>query len=355
MRKFKPFTLIILLLVITPLLAQETVMNIGHRGTGTNAPGNDFPENTIPSFVHAFLEGADMVELDVLLTSDDQVIVIHDATLDRTTDCTGPVIDITLSEIKQCDAAWGTPLQGTGVEVPTLAEVFDAVDGPINVEIKSDHVGGTYTAAHIAERVLTVIADAGAAARVVISSFSLDVCAAVKTLAPALPVAYLTSELNVNAEIDKVIAAGLDGIHPYGLQTFAANVTYAHDNGLFVNVWTIDPAALMQTMITRGVDGVITNEPDVLAEVLADDDTVDDDTVDDDTSDDDTTDDDTVDDDTLDDDTADDDTTDDDAVDDDAIDDDAVDDDAADDDTTDDDAAPDGDDDDDDDDSGCGS
>ncbi len=353
MRKFKLFTLIFLLLVITPLLAQETVMNIGHRGTGTNMPGNDFPENTIPSFVHAFLEGADMVELDVLLTSDDEVVVIHDATLDRTTDCTGSVIDMTLSEIKQCDAAWGTSLQGTGVEVPTLAEVFDTIDGPINVEIKSDNVGADYTAAHIAERVLTVISDAGAAARVVISSFSLSVCEAVKTLAPSIRVAYLTSELNVNAEIDKVIVSGLDGIHPYGLQTFAANVTYAHDNGLFVNVWTIDPAALMQTMISRGVDGIVTNEPDVLADVLADDDTVDDDTTDDDSTDDDTVDDDTVDDDTADDDTADDDTVDDDAADDDAIDDDAVDDDATDDDATDDDVAPDGDDDDDDDD-GCG-
>ena len=341
----KRWLIVILVACSAAALLAADVQNIGHRGTGSNAAYNDYPENTIPSFLQAFAEGADMVELDVLLSGDDEVIVIHDSTLDRTTDCTGGVIDKTLAEIQLCDAAWGTSLQGTGVIVPTLGEVFAAVSGEINVEIKTNNIG-EYTAEHLVERVLDEIDAAGAADRVIISSFGMNVCTEVKDAGSDIPVAFLTSEVAVMQEIDDVIAAGLDGIHPYGAQTLALHVDYAHDNGLFVNVWTIDPIAALQLMISRGVDGIVTNEPDVLAGLLGDDDTVDDDTVDDDTVDDDTVDDDTVDDDTIDDDTIDDDTTDDDTIDDDVVDDDIVDDDVADDDVADDD--------DDDNDDGCG-
>ncbi|MDP8221721.1 MAG: glycerophosphodiester phosphodiesterase family protein [Candidatus Lernaella stagnicola] len=325
------------------------VFNQGHRGTGTNMVGNPFPENTIPSFLQAFAEGADMVELDCTLSADDEVVVIHDDSLDRTTDCSGAVYDWDLVDIKTCDAAVGTPLQGTGVEVPTLAEVFAALDaakytGEVNVEIKGSLVG-VVGAAHLAERVTDEILLAGWEDRIIFSCFSASVLDEVELIDSAWITAYLTSEVNVNAQADLAYEHGFDGLHPYFAQTFAPQVDYAHGLGLFVNVWTLDVPALMQSMINRGVDGIITNDPEKLAPLLDDDD---DDTTDDDTTDDDTTDDDTTDDDTTDDDTA----TDDD--DDDTTDDDTATDDDDDDDDDNDDDDDDNDDDDDDNDSGCG-
>ena len=109
------------LLLISPGLADSTVYNQGHRGTGANAPGNDYPENTIPSFIQGFAEGADMVELDTQLSQDEAVVVIHDATLNRTTDCTGSVRDLNLAEIQACDAGYGTPMAGQGFRCPPWA------------------------------------------------------------------------------------------------------------------------------------------------------------------------------------------------------------------------------------------
>ena len=296
MRRF--LWIAVLFLLIAPAWA-DAPLNIGHRGMGTNAPGNPYPENTIPSLQEAFAVGADMVELDVLLTADDEVVVIHDGSLDRTTDCTGAVADLTLVEVQSCDAAFGTPLEGTGVVVPTLGEAFAAMAGDVNVEIKSDT---PYSAAHIAERVTDEILLAGAEDRVIFSSFSLAICEAVEALDDTWLTALLTSEVFVNAEIDEAAAAGLDGIHPYYLQTFPAQVNYAHDAGLFINVWTVDTAFLLRQTINKGVDGIVTNQPEVLADLLDDDDDDDDDDDNDDDDNDDDDDDDDNDDDDDDDD-----------------------------------------------------
>ena len=345
------FPFFLILLILLGLSAEgQAFFNQGHRGTGTSNALNDFPENTIPSFLQAFTEGADMVELDCTLSADDEVVVIHDDTLDRTTDCSGAVYDWTLADIKTCDAAVGTPWAGSGVEVPTLVEVFAALDavrytGEVNIEIKSSLVG-TVGADHLAQRTTDEVLSAAWEDRVIYSSFSSSILDEVELLDADWVTAYITSEVNVNAQADLAYAHGFDGLHPYYLQTFAAQVDYAHSLDLFINVWTVDLQNAMQNLIDRGVDGIITNEPDRLAELLTDDDTVDDDVVDDDIVDDDAADDDIVDDDAVDDDAVDDD-----AVDDDAVDDDAVDDDVVDDDVVDDDAA---DDDDDDNDDGCG-
>lgn len=274
------------LLLLSATATAWAVVNQGHRGTGTNATGNDFPENTIPSFLQALTEGADMVELDTTLSADDAVVVIHDGTLDRTTDCTGAVYDLNLADIQACDAAVGTPLEGTGVTIPTLAEVFTALDamkyeGEVNIEIKSD-LEGVVGADHLAERVTAEVLSATWEDRVIFSSFSSGILDAVENLDDAWITGYLTSEVNVNAQADLAAAHGFDGLHSYYLQTLAVNVNYIHSLGLFVNVWTVDPAAVMSSMIERGVDGIITNEPDRLAALLTDDD--DDDNDDNDTS-----------------------------------------------------------------------
>jgi len=278
----KTFIRLLPLIMLLSLVASGgAVVNQGHRGTGTSVAGNDYPENTIPSFLQAFVEGADMVELDTTLSADDEVVVIHDDTLDRTTDCTGAVYDLNLVDIQACDAAVGTPLEGTGVKVPTLAEVFAALEaikyeGEINIEIKSS-LEGVVGAAHLAERVTDEVLLALWEDRVIFSSFSSGILDEIENLDDTWITAYITSEVNVNAQADLAATHGFDGLHPYYLQTLAANVDYTHGLGLFINVWTVDLAPAMSSMIARGVDGVITNEPDVLAALLADDDDDDDD------------------------------------------------------------------------------
>lgn len=290
--------------------AISMVSNQGHRGTGSNVPGNDYPENTIPSLLQAFTEGADSVELDTQLSLDDEVIVIHDSTMDRTTDCTGNVRNLTLAEIQSCDAAVGTLLEGQSVIVPTLAEVFSSLEyvkdaAIVNVEIK----GSGVSAAHMAQRVTSEIVVAGWEDHVIISSFNSDILSEVEAIDHEWVTALITSELNVNAQADIALGFGFDGLHPYFLNTFASNIAYAHNLGLFVNVWTLDIKAIMKLQIENGVDGIITNEPDRLYDVLNSVDDDDDDFIDDDDDDDivDDDDNDTSDDDAIDDDDQDDD------------------------------------------------
>ncbi|HMR09838.1 MAG TPA: glycerophosphodiester phosphodiesterase family protein, partial [Polyangiaceae bacterium] len=116
--------------------AADKVVNSGHRGTGTNSSLNPFPENTIESIKQAFAEGAEMSELDVVHSKDGVLVVIHDDTVNRTTNGTGCVGDLTVAELQGLDAAVGTSLAGTGVKIPTLTELLAAVDGGLNIEIK---------------------------------------------------------------------------------------------------------------------------------------------------------------------------------------------------------------------------
>src|SRR5271156_4282030 len=112
---------------------RRAVLNIAHRGaSGT------FPENTLAAFRAAIDAGADMCELDVHLTRDGVVVVIHDEEVDRTTDGKGRVAEMTLAEIKRLDAGARYDRRFTGETIPTLEEVFDLVEGrcSLNIELK---------------------------------------------------------------------------------------------------------------------------------------------------------------------------------------------------------------------------
>src|SRR5205814_5101727 len=151
---------------------------IAHRGaSGTH------PENTLAAFRRAVELGADMIELDVQLTRDGEVVVFHDATLERTTDGAGAVSDRTLAEIRRLDAgAWfGPAFRGT--RVPTLAEVLAAVGLPVNVELKPVGDDG------LEARALAVVESAGALARVVFSSFDAGALERLRACAAGAPLA----------------------------------------------------------------------------------------------------------------------------------------------------------------------
>ena len=240
----------------------------GHRGTGANAPGNPLPENTLPSFQQASAEGATMVELDVMHAADGALVVIHDETVDRTTDGTGCVGDLTLGQLSALDAGVGTALEGTAVTIPTLALVLDTVDVAVNVEIKLPDSAGCPDPDRglLAADVVDLI-HAHPDRPIVVSSFDMEVLTTVHALDPDVYVGLVT--LDPIADMEVAHSAGLSAIHPIFVGATPEIVEAAHALGLQVAPWTVDDVTFLTMMVDAGVDTIITNEPDVLVGLLA--------------------------------------------------------------------------------------
>jgi glycerophosphoryl diester phosphodiesterase len=253
------------------IFAARPSANIGHRGTGLTREGHPFPENSISSFLAAMEEGADGIELDVEITKDGELIVMHDDTVDRTTNCTGCVSEMTFEEIRACrllDGA-GAP---TEERPPTLLEVYSAIDGNalINVELKvydSDCLTDTTGPEQLVPLALDEVTRIGGEARTIFSSFDETAAELVKTERPGYYSALL-SLVSGPELVEKALLLGQDAIHPFFLSLSADTVQDALDEGLQVNVWTVDTAEFMQEQIDKGSTAIITDNPSILAEVL---------------------------------------------------------------------------------------
>ena len=253
------------------ILVRRPSANLGHRGTGPTREGHPFPENSISSFEAAMEEGADGVELDVEITQDGQLIVMHDDTVDRTTDCTGCVSEMTFDEIRACrllDGA-GNP---TDEQPPTLVEAYAALDGTalVNVELKvfgPECLTDTTGPEDLVPLALEEVARIGAENRTIFSSFDETAAELVKTERPGYYSALLTL-VTRSEEVEKALLLNQDAIHPQ-LSVSGDIVQEALDSGLQVNIWTVNTAELMQEQIDKGSTAIITNEPGVLADLLA--------------------------------------------------------------------------------------
>ena len=244
--------------------------NLGHRGTGPTRRGHPFPENSISSFVAAMDEGADGVELDVEITQDGKLIVMHDDTLDRTTNCTGCVSELTFDEIRACQLLDGDG-NPTEEQPPTLLEVYSALRDTalINVELKvfdtpclTDTTGPDALVPLALEEVTRI----GGESRTIFSSFDETAVGLVKTERPGYYSAFISLESKPE-DVEKAMALNQDAIHPSILVSIET-VQAALDAGLEVNVWVPNTAESMQAQIDKGSTGLITNEPAILAELL---------------------------------------------------------------------------------------
>lgn len=220
----------------------------GHRGASAYAP-----ENTLAAFRLAAEQGADGVELDCQLSADGVPVVIHDETLDRTTDATGPVKECTAAELARVDA-------GRGEHVPTLEEVFAALADTrceVNVELKNSiepYPG-------LEQAVLDVVAAAGFADRVWFSSFHHYSMRLVRELDPSARVGFLYSESLLDPWL---YARTLEGaaLHPYWpTLTIPGVLEGCRDAGVRTHAWTVNDAEAMRAL--QRVDALITNHPDV--------------------------------------------------------------------------------------------
>jgi len=235
---------------------------LAHRGASAYAP-----ENTLAAFNLVFEMGADGIELDVTLTKDGVPVVIHDDTVDRTTNGHGAVKAMTLEEIKQLDASYKFE-KYRGEKIPTLAEVLRAVGkrGIVNIELKST----TLKTDGVEAATLAVIQDTGTLDNVIISSFNPFALQRMFALEPRLPRGLLYAPdlpLYLRRAWLRPLARAT-AMHPHCSMIDAKFVAWAKGKGLKINTWTTDDPAEMKRLCDLGVDAIITNKPDILRQVV---------------------------------------------------------------------------------------
>ncbi|WP_040159579.1 glycerophosphodiester phosphodiesterase [Nigerium massiliense] len=230
----------------------------GHRGASAYAP-----ENSLPAFELALEQGADGVECDVQLTRDDQVVVIHDETLERTTDGHGWVADHTAAQLRRLDASGGRD-GFAGTKVPLLAEVLALIADSgkdINIELKNNRMA--YKG--LEERVQELVDAAGVASQVVLSSFNHYSLKRLQGLSRLPLGALYTDPLFKPWKYVEKLKVG--AIHPPMRWTTRKVVEKSHEHGLKVHAWTVNDAKDVGKLLRRGADAVITDRPDVAREV----------------------------------------------------------------------------------------
>jgi glycerophosphoryl diester phosphodiesterase len=230
------------------------------------------PENTLAAFDAGLAAGADGLELDVHLSADGVVVVHHDATIDRTTDGRGRLAARTAAELARVDAAFRFgpdrqfPLRGQGIGVPTLREVLRRYrDTRIIVEMKVDSV-------EMGERLAADVRAADAVDRVCAAAYGLRSALAARRALPALAASAAHSEVRW-ALYRSWIGWPHTGVGYGGFQVPETSnghrivsprfVAHAHRAGLAVQVWTVDDPQDMQRLLAWGVDGLISNRPDL--------------------------------------------------------------------------------------------
>ncbi len=235
--------------------------NFGHRGFS-----GKYPENTMLAFQKAYEAGADGVELDVQLTKDGEVVVIHDETVDRTTDGTGCVRDLTLEQIRSLDASYIYRGKIPKVQIPTFEEFCEWVkdkDLITNIEMKT----GVFEYLGIEEKVLELLLKYKLENKVIISSFNHFTILRMKAIAPQLKYGLLSETWLINAGA-YVKSLGVPCYHPIFRNLLPEVVKDLKDNGLEINTFTVITEEDVFDLYEKGIDSVIGNFPDMVKRVL---------------------------------------------------------------------------------------
>lgn len=249
---------------------------IAHRG-GAGL----WPENTMYAFRRAAAMGVDILETDMHSAADGALVLIHDPTVDRTTNGSGRVNQLTLKQLKALDAGYhwsedggrSFPFRGQGITVPTLEEVLSAFsDRRINIDIKQ-------TRPSVAERFCRAIRDFAMAERVMVASRSSSTLEEFRRVCP--PVATSASKGEVRRFYALALLSPWTALAPAGCYALQVPVTRnglrvitkrflasARRRNLHVHVWTVNEAAEMERLLRLGVDGIVTDYPNRLLALL---------------------------------------------------------------------------------------
>lgn len=232
-----------------------------HRGASAYAP-----ENTLEAFELAIKQKADGIELDIQMTKDGKLAVIHDETIDRTCDGTGYVKDFTMEELKRFHCSKIHPEFGTSV-IPELIEVLELVkpfDLTVNIELKT----GVFRYKGIEKETLAQVKKAGLEGRVIYSSFHHPSIVKVKKLNPKARTGLLFSDGFINVPgYAKLI--GADALHP-SLNHLRSKklMKEAGKKKLPLHVWTVNDKNMMEYLAEQGIEAIITNYPDIAKEIV---------------------------------------------------------------------------------------
>lgn len=237
----------------------DRVDTIAHRGASGYAP-----ENTMAAFRKAVKMKADYIELDVQATKDGKLVVIHDTTVDRTTDGTGKVGSFTWDELRQLDAGSFFGPEFAGERIPSFEEVLDEFRGKtgILIELKSPEL---YPG--IEEKVADALAernmDKPANEKIIVQSFNFDSMKTFHKLLPKVPIGVLTSNKeDLTDEKLAEFAAYSDYVNPTQKLVTEDLVDRIHDLGMQISVWTVRKPEEVEPLLKAGVDDIITDYPD---------------------------------------------------------------------------------------------
>ena len=220
------------------------ILKISHRGASAYEP-----ENTLRAIKRALEYAVDMVEVDARETRDGQIVVIHDETLQRTTNGRGYVHQTSFSQLRRLDA-------GKGERVPTLQEVIDLVKCRVGlvVELKDPRT---------ADKVAEILAKNNFVDQTIVTSFIHSAVKTVKEVNPQIKTGVIFRSAPIKPS-QLALDANANALFPYHKYVTTRMIDDAHSNYLTVNVWTVDTREEIEHYAEIGVDGVVTNRPDLL-------------------------------------------------------------------------------------------
>jgi glycerophosphoryl diester phosphodiesterase len=236
----------------------KTPWIIGHRGYPAK-----YPENTLAAFQAAIAAGATMVELDVMLSRDRKLVVIHDATLERTTDGNGGVVDFTLAELKRLDAGSRFNAAFANQQLPELSEVLDLVNGRayVNIEIKSNAYESHHPSDAIEKQVVALLRQKKMLDTGLISSFDVNILEQIASMKAAPAIAFISKKPANKNTVNICTRLNVFSWHPDCKIVTPKQVNLIHANGIKVFPYNVNSLEDYVRVRDMKVDGVITDDP----------------------------------------------------------------------------------------------
>jgi glycerophosphoryl diester phosphodiesterase len=238
---------------------RKQVDNVAHRGATAYAP-----ENTIAGFDLAVDMKADYIEIDVQRSKDGELVLIHDTTVNRTTDGTGKVGDLTFEQLRSLDAGSSKGKEFTGELIPTFEEILDRYRGKVGIliELKAPEL---YPGVEeqVAEAIKKRNLDKPKNEKIIIQSFNFESMKKMNKLLPTVPIGVLTSNTaHTTPEALQEFSTYADWFNPsYGIVTKEL-VNQVHANGMQIGSWTVRSQEAADFLFEMGVDAIITDYPD---------------------------------------------------------------------------------------------
>jgi glycerophosphoryl diester phosphodiesterase len=248
---------------VLPGLPHPTIF--AHRGASAHSP-----ENTLASFTLALRQNVEAIELDAKLSSDGQIVVIHDQTVDRTTDGSGRVNQLPLAALKELDAGTFYDIQFTGEKIPTLEEVFEAVGRKLFINVELTNYASPRD--DLPQKVVELIKKHNLQKYILFSSFNPFVLSEAKHLLPEVPTGMLASSGITGAWARNWpgVLSLHDALHPEKSSVNPNLVNRIHARKKRIHVWTVNQVETMEKLFHFGVDGIFTDDPLVALSVRND-------------------------------------------------------------------------------------